>query len=208
MAGGDGTTTASEARYKIGEVCRIADVQPFVLRYWETEFPVLAPDRSMVGPRSYTARELKIVERVKELLYTDGYTIAGAKKQLERDLSNGTLDSGAAEEPETPRAAPVPPPLPKPPSSSEVLVGTRPKRGRNRLPEAAPLEDALVFEETVSPAAPAETEGAPERAQPTTAAIRVDTGTFAPPPAEDPRLARIVAELREIATLLAKEPEE
>ena len=48
------TPVSGDTRYKIGDVCRIADVQPYVLRYWESEFPVLAPDKSASGPRTYT----------------------------------------------------------------------------------------------------------------------------------------------------------
>jgi DNA-binding transcriptional MerR regulator len=72
-----------EKLYKIGEVCRMADVQPYVLRYWETEFPQLAPNKSGGGQRLYTRREIDIILRIKELLYRDGFTIAGAKKKLE-----------------------------------------------------------------------------------------------------------------------------
>ncbi|GAC1429195.1 MAG: MerR family transcriptional regulator [Thermoanaerobaculia bacterium] len=71
--------------YKIGEVCKIADVQPYVLRYWETEFPSLAPNKSGGGQRHYTRHEIDIILRIKQLLYTDGFTIAGAKKKLETD---------------------------------------------------------------------------------------------------------------------------
>src|SRR5688572_30730691 len=73
--------------YKIGEVCRMADVQPYVLRYWETEFPPLAPNKSGGGQRLYTQREIDIILRIKELLYSEGFTIAGAKKKLETELS-------------------------------------------------------------------------------------------------------------------------
>jgi DNA-binding transcriptional MerR regulator len=76
--------------YKIGEVCRMADVQPYVLRYWETEFPVLAPNKSGGGQRLYTQREIDIVLRIKQLLYSDGFTIAGAKKKLEAEPVDGT----------------------------------------------------------------------------------------------------------------------
>jgi|ERR1051326_2875911 DNA-binding transcriptional MerR regulator len=69
--------------YKIGEVCRIADVQPYVLRYWETEFPALAPNKSGGGQRLYTQREIDTILRIKQLLYSEGFTIAGAKKKLE-----------------------------------------------------------------------------------------------------------------------------
>lgn len=80
----------SEKRlYKIGEVCKMADVQPYVLRYWETEFPPLAPNKSDGGQRLYTQREIDIVMRIKELLYSEGFTIAGAKKKLETDLASG-----------------------------------------------------------------------------------------------------------------------
>ena len=72
-----------ERLYKIGEVCRMADVQPYVLRYWETEFPSLAPNKSGGGQRLYTRREIDIILRIKQLLYSEGFTIAGAKKRLE-----------------------------------------------------------------------------------------------------------------------------
>ena len=71
--------------YKIGEVCKLADVQPYVLRYWETEFPQLAPNKSGGGQRLYTRREIDTILRIKELLYREGFTIAGAKKKLEED---------------------------------------------------------------------------------------------------------------------------
>ena len=71
--------------YKIGEVCKIADVQPYVLRYWETEFPALAPNKSGGGQRLYTRREIDTILRIKQLLYSEGFTIAGAKKKLETD---------------------------------------------------------------------------------------------------------------------------
>ena len=71
--------------YKIGEVCKIADVQPYVLRYWETEFPPLAPNKSGGGQRLYTRHEIDISLRIKQLLYSEGFTIAGAKKKLESE---------------------------------------------------------------------------------------------------------------------------
>lgn len=67
----------------------MADVQPYVLRYWETEFPPLAPEKSGGGQRLYTQREIDIVMRIKQLLYSEGFTIAGAKKKLETELAGG-----------------------------------------------------------------------------------------------------------------------
>src|SRR5438034_11593531 len=74
--------------YKIGEVCKIADVQPYVLRYWETEFPALAPNKSGGGQRLYSQREIDIILRIKQLLYSEGFTIAGAKKKLETEQTS------------------------------------------------------------------------------------------------------------------------
>ncbi len=72
--------------YKIGEACKVLDIQPYVLRYWETEFPSLAPNKSSSGQRVYSEKELDVIRRIKELLYDEGYTIAGAKKKLEGEL--------------------------------------------------------------------------------------------------------------------------
>lgn len=74
--------------YKIGEVCKVAEVQPYVLRYWETEFPPLAPNKSGGGQRLYTRREIDIILRIKQLLYSEGFTIAGAKKKLDVEISS------------------------------------------------------------------------------------------------------------------------
>lgn len=90
------TDAAPELRYKAGDVCRMADVQPYVLRYWESEFSVLAPDRNAQGPRLYTPRDVKIIERIKKLLYDEGYTIAGAKKRLEGEMKDGEAVPAAA----------------------------------------------------------------------------------------------------------------
>ncbi len=72
--------------FKIGEVCDLVGVQAHVLRYWETEFPMLSPQKNRSGQRSYRRRDVEIALRVKELLYDDLYTIAGAKKKLQVEL--------------------------------------------------------------------------------------------------------------------------
>jgi DNA-binding transcriptional MerR regulator len=86
--------------YKIGEVCKVAEVQPYVLRYWETEFPPLAPNKSGGGQRLYTRREIDIILRIKQLLYSEGFTIAGAKKRLEIEMASPA--PAAASEPSMP----------------------------------------------------------------------------------------------------------
>lgn len=72
--------------FKIGEVCDITGIQAHVLRYWESEFPTLAPQKNRAGQRTYRKRDVEMVLRIKELLYDDQYTIAGAKKKLTSDL--------------------------------------------------------------------------------------------------------------------------
>lgn len=76
--------------FKIGEVCDLVGVQAHVLRYWETEFPMLSPQKNRSGQRSYRRRDVEIALRVKELLYDDLYTIAGAKKKLQVELREMT----------------------------------------------------------------------------------------------------------------------
>src|ERR687895_1012010 len=72
--------------FKIGEVCDLAGVQAHVLRYWESEFPMLAPQKNRAGQRVYRKRDVEMALRIKELLYEDQYTIAGAKKKLASEL--------------------------------------------------------------------------------------------------------------------------
>jgi DNA-binding transcriptional MerR regulator len=72
--------------FKIGEVCEITGIQAHVLRYWESEFPMLAPQKNRAGQRTYRKRDVEMVLRIKELLYEEQYTIAGAKKRLQNEI--------------------------------------------------------------------------------------------------------------------------
>jgi len=72
--------------FKIGEVCELVGVQAHVLRYWETEFSMLSPQKNRSGQRSYRRRDVEIAMRIKELLYDEMFTIAGAKKKLQSEL--------------------------------------------------------------------------------------------------------------------------
>ncbi len=67
------------------------DIQPYVLRYWQTEFPALASKKSGGGRRDFNAEDLETIRRIKELLYDEGYTIASAKKKLAAELEDGQL---------------------------------------------------------------------------------------------------------------------
>ena len=176
------TSENAEVRYKIGDVCRIADVQPYVLRYWESEFPVLAPDRSVPGPRTYSARELELIGQIKRLLYDEGYTIAGAKKRLESD------SAGAKSHDTNPAIIPL----------EDVKDEKSEKAKPGRLSERVPVRTRP----SSKPAMPLFVETAPVATAPP-AASGVGPGGVEAAQAPDTRLAQVVAELKEILKLVS-----
>jgi DNA-binding transcriptional MerR regulator len=227
-----GPDAKRDTRYKPAEVCRLADVQPYVLRYWESEFPFLAPDRNAPGPRSYTENDLQLIRRIKKLLYDEGYTIAGAKKRLEGELKRGvplfddaelgepehvdlpsvagpagdmSLDEAAIAlfDPDDTGAGSVPPP--------------KAKRKAKAPPPLAPAPDTAAIDalEAESPAAAPARTPPPIPPPPPPPAGEVAPEAVAPavPPAvivqtevrveKDPRVALAVAELKEILAILS-----
>ncbi|HEV7859834.1 MAG TPA: MerR family transcriptional regulator [Pyrinomonadaceae bacterium] len=98
--------------FKIGEVCELTGVQAHVLRYWESEFPMLAPQKNRAGQRTYRKRDVEMALRIKELLYDDQYTIAGAKKKLSGELRGASKlkvvpPETSASQPTSPQAVPT-----------------------------------------------------------------------------------------------------
>lgn len=81
--------------YSIGEVCEIVDLKPHVLRYWETQFPVLNPSKNRSGNRVYQRKEIKLILLVKHLLYDEKYTIEGARQKLDQLRRGGELEERA-----------------------------------------------------------------------------------------------------------------
>ncbi len=79
-----GARPAESARlyYRIGEVSRITGVKPYVLRYWESEFRWMSPQKSRSQQRLYRQREIEIIQLIKRLLYEERFTIAGARRKL------------------------------------------------------------------------------------------------------------------------------
>ena len=75
--------------FRIGEVARLTRIQPYILRYWESEFPVLQPKKSGTGQRLYRKRDIENILKIKTLLYDQGYTIAGARRQLQDEVEPG-----------------------------------------------------------------------------------------------------------------------
>jgi DNA-binding transcriptional MerR regulator len=134
--------------YKIGEACKALGIQPYVLRYWETEFPALAPSKSRSGQRVYSEKEMEIIRRIKELLYGEGYTIAGAKKKLEAELASGTLGDLLEEEGGPEETAAEVTPVPKGESGTTQTTPARksktPSREATEAPPQVPPEPASV----------------------------------------------------------------
>ena len=78
--------------FKISDVCEILGVEPYVLRFWETEFPNFAPDKSKSGHRVYKRKDVENFLRIQELLYDRGFTIAGARKVLSKSHGSKRAD--------------------------------------------------------------------------------------------------------------------
>src|SRR5512147_3048562 len=110
--------------FKIGEVCEITDTQPYVLRYWESEFPALAPAKNSSGQRIYRRKDIETVLRIKQLLYEEGFTIAGAKKRLDAEMTGrGTTPVSMA-------------------SEAVAVAAPPPQETPSATPQSAPPDDA------------------------------------------------------------------
>ena len=77
--------------FSIGEVCSLTDLKPHVLRYWESQFRFLNPAKNRSGNRVYQRREIELIMLVKHLLYTEKYTIEGARQRIEQYRRTGEL---------------------------------------------------------------------------------------------------------------------
>jgi len=85
--------------FRIGDVATLLDVPAYVLRFWETEFPQLKPNKGGTGQRLYRKKDVEMALRIKSLLYDEGYTIPGARQVFKSEAKSST---------ETPEAAPAP----------------------------------------------------------------------------------------------------
>jgi DNA-binding transcriptional MerR regulator len=129
-------TLPQKLYFRIGEVAGIVGVEPHVLRYWEREFRSIRPTKSARGQRVYSRRDVENLLRVRELLYTQGFTIAGARKQLQRPGAPDTHASAEdAEDLATAHGGQAPP------------VSTAPVSGApepERTPNEGSLRETLV----------------------------------------------------------------
>lgn len=102
-------TLPAKLYFRIGEVAGLVGVEPHVLRYWEREFRSIRPTKSAKGQRVYSRRDVENLLRVRDLLYRDGFTIAGAKKKLQRNGMEPDAETEVEEILEVEVAAPSPP---------------------------------------------------------------------------------------------------
>ena len=128
-SGGGGSARGSlppKLYFRIGEVASLVGVEPHVLRYWEREFRSIRPTKSAKGQRVYSRRDVENLMRVRDLLYAEGFTIAGAKKKLQKSGVEPNAAAAAA----AGLAAPV----------AETALETRVERSIEvaRAPEGAP----------------------------------------------------------------------
>lgn len=131
--------------FKIGEVCDLTGVQAHVLRYWESEFPMLAPQKNRAGQRTYRKRDVEMALRIKELLYDDQYTIAGAKKKLASELRGASKLKVVTPEMSAAAASPVASPTVAAP---EVIAPTALPAGvQSGYQAAAPATGASITDE-------------------------------------------------------------
>ena len=86
-----GTSQPVQEFFSIGEVCQLTDLKPHVLRYWESQFRFLNPAKNRSGNRVYQRREIELIMLVKHLLYTEKYTIEGARQKIEAYRRSGDL---------------------------------------------------------------------------------------------------------------------
>jgi len=91
------TQTLQQEFFSIGDVCSLTDLKPHVLRYWESQFRFLSPAKNRSGNRVYKAREVELIMLVKHLLYTEKYTIDGARLRIEEYRRTGQI-KGAVKE--------------------------------------------------------------------------------------------------------------
>src|SRR5687767_547327 len=89
------TTEPVKEFFSMGDVCTLTDLKPHVLRYWESQFKFLNPAKNRSGNRVYQRREIELILLVKHLLYTEKYTIDGARQKIDEHRKGGELKAAA-----------------------------------------------------------------------------------------------------------------
>ena len=93
------TLPEDQEQFKLNEVCKLANVQPYMLRFWGTEFPQLEAMKSGIGQRLYSREQVQLILEIRRLLFDEGLTIAGARKRVAAIEAAGGIAEAAPEEP-------------------------------------------------------------------------------------------------------------
>jgi len=168
------TVIPDKLYFRIGDVAKLCDVPAYVLRFWETEFPQLKPNKGGTGQRLYRKRDVEMALRVKSLLYDQGYTIPGARQVF-------ATESKIKEAPEATQLAAAPRPTPAPQPAPTVDVGETIRQEAHRREQlstlraelrsladllAKPASPNLPAPSATAPPAPAPIEAKPKSARP------------------------------------------
>jgi DNA-binding transcriptional MerR regulator len=175
--------------FRIGDVAKLCDVPAYVLRFWETEFPQLKPNKGGTGQRLYRKRDVEMALRIKSLLYDQGYTIPGARQVF-------STDSKTKDAPEATQLAAAPVPAPAPEPAPTVDVGEAIRQEAHRREQLASLRAELrsladLLSKAVSPdslAPAAELPAAPAPLAPKPKTMRPRLVLEPKPDAKSPRL--------------------
>lgn len=130
-----------KSSYRAAEVCKVAGLAPYVLRYWQTEFPCLAADKDKGSNRLFSSKEVRVISRIKTLLYEEGFTIAGAKKKIDAEIAGGAFEGGARTVKAT-VANPAAPASEKPPAAKMPGLSAERKKIAAELKEILHILDA------------------------------------------------------------------
>ena len=130
------TVIPDKLYFRIGDVAKLCDVPAYVLRFWETEFPQLKPNKGGTGQRLYRKRDVEMALRVKSLLYDQGYTIPGARQVF-------ATESKIKEAPEATQLAAAPVPTPAPQPAPTVDVGETIRQEAHRREQISTLRSEL-----------------------------------------------------------------
>jgi DNA-binding transcriptional MerR regulator len=148
--------------FKIGDVARLCSVETFVLRFWESQFPQLKPNKSGTGQRLYRRRDVELALEIKRLVHAEGYTLAGARTVLGQELRKQSPHQDSRPDPQVGLQANLPPAQAKRLDAATAAIG----RARAELREIVGLLG--------SPAQP------PARRRSRLATIRAATGSLFP----------------------------
>jgi DNA-binding transcriptional MerR regulator len=143
--------------FSIGEVCTLTDLKPHVLRYWESQFRFLSPAKNRSGNRVYKAREVELIMLVKHLLYTEKFTIEGARLRLDQYRRNGDIRTAARDAMRFETVVEVRRELQ---DVLAVLNGSAPAERPRPEPEPEPMLEAVVTKPRLTAAEPRSPGGA------------------------------------------------